>query len=70
MKNKNYNPAQEGIDAAKNDARRRAFLESICNEFKAFVVDSAADHSENYDDHLEFLKDAMETFVDMKSDEE
>lgn len=67
---KNYNPAEEGIQAAKEDARKREFLKKLCDEFKDFVLDSAADHSEHYEDHMEFLKDAMETFIDLKNDQE
>ena len=68
---KDYNPAQDGTEAMKveNQSRREAFLSKMCDEFKIFILDSAQDHSEDYDDHFEFLKDAMETFIDLKSEE-
>jgi hypothetical protein len=62
------NPAQDGIDAAIKDARRVEFLKSVCDQFKAFVIDSYPEHGTEYDDHLEFLKDSMECFIDLKND--
>ena len=47
---------------------KEQFLSELCDQFKAFVVDSAAVHSENYEDHLEFLKDSMEVFIDLKNE--
>jgi cobalamin-dependent methionine synthase I len=65
---KNYNPAQEGMDAARKDAKARKFIEEITNEFQEFCLDSAG-MRENHEDHLEFLQACMEVFVQMKIEE-
>ena len=49
-------------------AEKCQFLSSLCDQFKAFVLDSVAGHAEHYDDHMEFLKDAMETFIELKNE--
>ncbi len=70
------NPAQDGIDAAKADARKMLLAEKLCEEFKAFVIDSMSDGCIiNLDDVtkkeqvLQILKDAMDMFVDMADPE-
>ena len=57
------NPAQDGIDAAREDAARELFMEKLCEEFKAFVIDA------NFDDHMRLLEAAMETFIAIKEEE-
>lgn len=64
------NPAQDGIDASREDAARELFMEKLCEEFKGFVIDAMRDgHLDEMDDHLVALKSAMETFVSIKEDE-
>jgi hypothetical protein len=66
---RNYeNPSDDGIKAAKQDAVKRMFIGDLCNEFKAFCLDSI-DRTEDFEDHLEFLKASLEVFIDMKSEE-
>ena len=74
MKNqsKPYNPAQEGIDAARADARKKLVAERMIEEFKAFVLDSMSDGTVcNLDDVtterqiLALVKDAMELYANL-----
>lgn len=76
MKDANYNPAQEGIDAAKADARKKLIAERMIEEFKAFVLDSMSDGCIiNLDEVttekqiLGVVKDAMEVYYDMAVDQ-
>jgi len=62
---KEITPAEQGEMAAK----RIIFLAKLCDEFKSFVTDSW-EHSEDFEDHLEFLSTAMEAFIDHKEGDE
>ncbi len=70
------NPAQDGIDAAKEDARKRLFMEKLIEEFKAFTLEAMSDglfvnldEIATDDDHLNFMRNALETFISLKEDE-
>jgi len=70
------NPAQDGIDAAREDAARELFMEKLCEEFKAFVIDAMRDGTvvnlddvNNFDDHMRLLEAAMKTFIAIKEEE-
>lgn len=70
------NPAQDGIDAARLDARKRLLAEKLCEEFKAFILDSMDDGCfVNLDEctkkkHImHILVSGMEVFHDMADPE-
>ncbi len=71
MKDSNYNPAQEGIDAAKADAAMKDFMGLVCSDFKSFVMD-AIDQGihQNYTDHFDFLKSCLEVFTEIHNDDQ
>lgn len=66
------NPAQDGIDGAREDARKQAIAARMINEFKAFVLESMQDGSViNLDDInsdleiLDVIKDGMQIYYDL-----
>jgi hypothetical protein len=53
----------------KLDAKEKAFMMMLIDNFKAFVSDSMDDGMHNhFPDHLEFLAACMETFIDKESE--
>jgi hypothetical protein len=54
------------------DAQKTKFMLALVDEFKDFMSVSIEEgHHENFpDDHFEFLKVCMETFIEMKYDAE
>lgn len=61
------NPAQEGIDAAKADTQRALIVEKLCEEFKAFAIDSVYDGiMDDESDVRVFLESALQVFFDQK----
>lgn len=52
------------------DAAKKVFTMKLVDEFKDFVSDSMDEgmHKE-FDDHMEFLKAALYTFIEMKESE-
>lgn len=69
MKNENYNPAEEGIQAAREEAKRAKRIAALTEEFAHFCQDSLA---EGYGDDLDdsqFIQMAMETFLELKLQE-
>lgn len=58
-------PADQGIRAAKAEV----FMSNLIDEFKEFVIVAMADGmDQDFDDHLHFLKAALETFSDFQRD--
>ena len=51
------------------DENKELFISKLCDEFKAFVMESADEHSEFFEDHLDYLKAGMETFIELKAKE-
>ena len=46
------------------DALKKAFTLNLIDQFKHFVSDSMDEgHHKEYDDHWEFIKDSLETFM-------
>ncbi len=69
-------PADDGIEGAEQDFKKAQFMGKLVEEFKDFVVDSMRDGlAVNLDDvtseedHLEFMRCALETFISLKQDE-
>lgn len=57
-------------DRAENFTNKeRAFMDGLLDEFKKFVDDSMVEgHHDNFEDHLDFLKASMETWVTILTD--
>lgn len=56
---KNQNPAQQAQDP------KITFMEKVLEDFADFVVESMAEgHHEDFEDYFEFLKAALETYID------
>lgn len=65
-----YNPAEEGIQAAKQDHREQAAMSAQIDDFKAFVIDSMQQGiHKDFADSAAFLAASMETWIDLNSED-
>jgi hypothetical protein len=64
-------PADDGIESVKKQNVRLLFMEKLCEEFKGFVIDMIGDGmDEGFDDHFEFMSACLETFIELKNEED
>jgi hypothetical protein len=56
-------PADQGIEAARNDEAEKKHMVELLDKFKAFVLDSMSEHMHHdFDDHYDFLRAALECY--------
>ncbi len=67
-------PADLGIEAAKQDAQYAKEIDYMMihlKDFQGFVIDSIREGMhEHFPDHMEFLKSALEVYIEQVIDEE
>ena len=53
----------------RTPAETKIFMKKLCDEFSTFVQDSIDEGADQgFEDHMEFLQAAMETFITTKEE--
>ena len=63
-----FTPAQKEYLAGAELMQKKEFLKTLCDQFKEFGLESGADHCGHDEDHLEYLKQCVEVFIDLKNE--
>ncbi len=62
------NPAEEGMQAAKEDAKKLESVAKLCDDFKAFCIDAVKEGHGEGKTQCEFLEICLETYVELNED--
>lgn len=67
---KNVTPADQGIEASRQDASEMEFMTKKMDEFKAHVLEAMRQGiHKDFSDHFDFLEMCMENFIDLEQGE-